>query len=268
MAKLNTLVILCAVFFFFLTPYIDASYAQSQQTVETAIGTVAPDGEGGSNAGRVYFFCQYGAVNQRGVLRSRCTWNIQPGTSGYCSYGNPPPSSNQCDIAGTGCGPTSFAMIMSTLGDRQTPTQVALASNKYAGCGGQYGGTDWNDIWYKLRPWMERKGFTITGNLVSGGKINAEAARRYLDRGYLIVGGAYVRYMRMEGWGSTYEGHAFVVSGYNISNPNTFEGYDPTFCEGDGFGGFRTYSDVNNPENPKRDGVKSWIFATAIKKGG
>lgn len=240
-------------------------YAQiNHQTEETAVGTVS-SGSGGALSGSVYFYCQYGGVNSSGKLNNTCSWNIP---SKKCFYDGPEPSSEECDIGGAGCAPTSIAMILSTLGEKVSPTDVALASNRTAGCGGKYEGTNGYEIETYLSPWLKRNGYTITGNLVSGGKLNTNAARNFIDNGYLVVGGANVRYMITSGYSDKYSGHAFVLSGYSSKTSDDFIAYDPTFCEGTGFGGQRKLNDVNNSGPNGNDNVKGWFFAYAIKKGG
>ena len=250
------------IFGLFLNLPPKASAQFNQQTIETAIGNVISGGSGYSE-GDVKFYCQYGAVNSKGRLSSLCSWNDPSKTCFWTSD----PSPTQCDIAGTGCGPTSIAMIMTTLGPKQSPLAVAMASDRRAGCGGVYQGTSGDDIERYLSPWIQKQGYTITRNLVSGGRLDTNLARNFLSKGYLIVGGGDVRYMTSSGYTSKYSGHAFVISN-TMGSPNedSFVVYDPTFCEAEGIGGLRKLIDVNNFSAGGKDTVRAWYFAYAIKK--
>ena len=235
-------------------------FAQSIQTVQTTVGTVAGGGEGGLAGGKVHFYCQYGKVNSSGVRTEFAFWNIQQGKSfSDCNI----QTSNQCDIVGCGCGPTSIAMIMTTQGKPKTPTEVALGIHR-EGCGGANSGLTGSEITAYVTPFLKRNGFTITGNLVSGGNLNISAAKKYLDSGYIILGGGYVRFIT----GGRYflGGHAFVVSGYKDTPANSFDAYDPTFCSADHPGGVRPLYDVNNSNLNGNNNVEQWIYAHAIKK--
>jgi len=229
----------------FLIP-IGKAAAQSTQTVQTAVGTVAGEGGGGTTNGSVHFYCQYGKVNESGVRTVYQYWNT--------------PS---CNISGYGCGPTSTAMIMTTFGVTKTPTEVALSAHN-EGCGGSNGGLTSSEIQNYVTPFLKRNGFTITGNLVSGYKLNVAAAKRYLDSGYLILGGGLVKYIS----GGSYKlgGHAFVVSGYKATPDDSFDAYDPTFCSSAHPGGKRPLYDVNNSNLNGNNNVEEWYYAYAIKK--
>jgi hypothetical protein len=231
--------------FFLLSPLTKVQ-AQSTQTIQTTVGTPVGDGGGGSSAGNIHFYCQYGKVNESGVRTVYQYWN----TSG-------------CNISGYGCGPTSTAMIMTTFGVTKTPTEVALNTHR-EGCGGDNGGLTAGEIQNYVAPYLKRNGFTITGNLVSSGNINVGAAKRYLDSGYIILGGGLVRYIS----GGNYKlgGHAFVVSGYKNTPEDSFDAYDPTFCSSAHPGGQRPLYDVNNSGLNGNNNVETWYYAYAIKK--
>lgn len=201
----------------------------------------------GQGGGPIKFICQYGAVNSNGRLTVRYTWN-----------------KDSCDISGSGCGPTSIAMIMSAYGDNYSPADVAIPNSR-VGCSDN-NTTAAYDIETKFTPWLEKKGYVVSGNLVdwSTGNVNLDAVNKYLNRGYYILGGADVKYMIASGYNDHYAGHAFVVSKAN--GQDFTEVYDPTFCEGGRYGGLRKLDNVNNQSLNGNDNVKRWIFAFAIKK--
>lgn len=244
MSRIYSLTIFSLFFLWLFLPTKNNVFAQSSQAVQTAVGIPAQGG-GGNTGGNVHFYCQYGKVNANGVLTDSEYWNTPT-----------------CNIKGYGCGPTSIAMIMTTQGVTKTPTEVAIGGNKQ-GCGGPYGGTTASEVKNDFAPYLRNNGFTITGNLVSGGNLNIDSVKKFLDSGYLILGGALMRY---NSGGYKLGGHAFVLSGYKNGSVDDFIAYDPTFCTRSATGGERVLDDVNNSTLSGNDNVETWYYAFAIKK--
>lgn len=209
------------------------------------------------------FFCQYGSVNSSGRLSSYGYWNYKQ------------PSGKTCEINTSGCAPTSFAMVLSTLGYSTTPKVVSqknprlVISNENIGCrdSGFRPGTSWEDIFNSggVRSWVRGLGYNMTGDL-TGSDMSLSTLRTlksYIDNGCYIVAGAYVRYAVGAGLKSEYGGHAFAISDVDVNN-RSVTAYDPTFCRSPYIGGKRTFTNVTSISKSSSSSVNGWIFATAI----
>lgn len=180
---------------------------------------------------------------------------IQPPVHFYCQYDNKWETAS-CKINKYGCTPTSVAMILSSYGDTMwNPLSTALANNRN-GC--YAGGSSASDF----IPWVKSLGYTVGPNLANGKNFNTSSVRSYISKGYIILGGANIRFNRtLSGSG----GHAFVIS--NLNDSDIALVYDPTFCSSDTNYITRSFSvfGFGNPLLCNSDGCY-WYWAYPIKK--
>lgn len=158
-----------------------------------------------------------------------------------------------CDIAASGCGPTSFAMIVSTFGVPTTPPQAA---DLYKSVGARSCGSG-SVTPTALAALLPSRGFTYRQILSNPGvgvanasaprpALNLSKAKEFLDAGYLIMGST--------------EGHIFVVDNVDVSK-NQVHMQDPAGpgCRTRDQGGY--WSNNNFPWLGH-----SWYYAYVIKK--
>jgi hypothetical protein len=187
-------------------------------------------------------------------------------------------------------------MIMTYYGDKIfTPdvTSRQATNNKYPtnlGCASP--GTLTSQLEDTVRPWLMSKGYAMNAynmvewsNLSGGGyrgrlgdgtnKANLRHLKDvYIDNGFLILGGAVIRYATQTGLSSPH-GHAFVITDIDVAN-ETMTIYDPTYCQTNNdalSGGKRIIKDLDKIDGTpigcsgsgsgKRCG---WIQLFAIKK--
>lgn len=179
---------------------------------------------------------------------------IQPPVHFYCQYDNKWETAS-CKINKYGCTPTSVAMILSSYGDTMwNPLSTALANGRN-GCAGGSSASD-------FIPWIKSLGYTVGPNLANGKNFNTSSVRSYISKGYIILGGANIRFNRtLSGSG----GHAFVIS--NLNDSDIAFVYDPTFCSSDTNYSTRSFSvfGFGNPLLCNSDGCY-WYWAYPIKK--
>lgn len=218
----------------------------------------------------VKFYCQYGAVNSNGALASGSygSWNYKQTQNG-----------RTCEIAAAGCTPTSFAMVLSSLGYTISPTQVSklnrritdpLNINENIGCRGTKPrpGTSWEDIYFSggVRDWVKSLGFSMTPDL-TGPDMSLSTLQTldsYINNGCFVVAGANIRFAYSEGLYGSPKGHAFMISDVDVAN-RSVTAYDPTFCRPPYVGGKRTLTNVTS-FGTGVSSVNGWIFVSAICK--
>lgn len=136
--------------------------------------------------------------------------NVSPKRVFYCQWGQPysKRAYDSKTIAATGCGPTSMAMIMSSYCDTHGPAEIAQAfdnngwSNKPSS--GRIGTKHWY-YWTGRSTWFRSMGYKYDDDIDLSGTqtVNYNAAKRFLDAGWLLMAGAY--------WRPIDGGHSFVV---------------------------------------------------------
>ena len=84
---------------------------------------------------------------------------------------------NSCDMTGSGCGPTSMAMILSSFGDTITPTAMddVFRQRGWRGCGS--GST----MVTAITTYLPERGYTYVNLPISGGQLNLQKAKEYLQ---------------------------------------------------------------------------------------
>ncbi len=179
----------------------------------------------------------------------------------YCQYQDGW-SSNQCRIANFGCDPTSLAMIFSSFGDKQwTPSYTAI-NNGFMGC---FGGTTIPETLNALNN-AKSFGYTFQVSVANGSNFDLNLARKYIENGYLILGGANM-YFRFGGPLDnptlSNGGHSFVITGVDPVT-GTVTILDPTFCTSDTNYVTKTL-DVQNDVLFNNNG-SGWFYAYPVKK--
>jgi hypothetical protein len=174
----------------FVTSCCQANAQENQQIVETAVGTVAPDVE----PGKYVYYCQWSSP-------WRDVW-FNSGT-----------------VAHYGCGPTSKAMIFSSFGVEKKPGEIAKEydENGFSWIGSsQYHGSNlWLVSEDRRQAWLRSMGFSSARvNVELTNTANIASAKKYLDQGYILYGGAVV-----SNWAGFSGGHSFVVTGVTGSTP-------------------------------------------------
>ncbi len=179
-----------------------------------------------------------------------------------CSPPNPPIA----DVANTGCGPTSLAMVFSTFGIQVNPLQMwdALVQNQWLSCDGTSmltilttsAGRDWLNSY--------NYGLNVGLPLVSGGQLNATLAKQYIRSGYLIIGSS-----KTYPFGNTTADHIFVVSDVDPT-AQTFTVHDPYNCTCTP----SSCTENTNTTHPldwfsstQTPGGQGWAYAYPLKKG-
>lgn len=202
------------------------------------------------------YYCQYGGVNANGGLISS--------QRGKWDYGS-------CSIQGSGCGPTSVAMILSTYGSAFTPTAI---SKDWGGIGcSEKTQMQTHDV-TDMDAWLDQRGFRLGAEMFSYDEphiIFLNRVEKFFSdnagKNYYIVAGAPVKINTNSGLVGPW-GHWFVITGIDPATKDLFV-MDPTFCEGDHIGGARKLRDVNNfnggsvGTNPK-SGYTGWFGAWPI----
>lgn len=168
---------------------------------------------------------------------------------------------NTCNLGAQGCGPTSMAMIFSTMGIQTNPAQMAQLYSQnglfQAGCSGDAGSTNPSVI----MSWVTSQGFTVGPSLTSGGALLVDEVKRHLDAGYLILGSSQEYPCA---WGNCSAGHDTVSHIFVLDSidkaAQTVRIRDPFNCE---------YSVAGNVErsDPNRPYTQlPWYYAYPIKK--
>lgn len=143
----------------------------------------------------------------------------------YCQ--GDPRWANSCDLGDAGCGPTSLAMIMSSLGVTVTPPQVDSvfqSSGWRAGCGAG------SDIYSAITSsWFKSQGFQLGPNLIAGDKPDLGKIQTYLNQGYLIILNAFNYPCKGCINQFTPVGHILVVDGVDVAG-NRMHTRDPNNC--------------------------------------
>lgn len=176
----------------------------------------------------------------------------------YCQ-GNPAWRDN-CEMGGAGCGPTSVAMIISSLrtntGATMNPVQVdqVFRQRGWRACSDE-GSYLQNAI---HSDWLPSLGFHVGTNLVSGQVLNLRHAKERLDAGDIIVASSQ-RFPCANCRSLPYINHIFVVDNVDIASA-TVSIRDPNNC---------SYTNGND-ENPAKI-IKSaaafpWFYAFPIGK--
>ena len=124
----------------------------------------------------------------------------------YCQ-GNPA-WANNCTLGQAGCGPTSMAMILTNFGVVKTPEQVdaEFRNNNFRTCGDTGSQMEGSNGVFKST-WLKDMGFEVGPNLVIDGKLDAEEAKKFIDKKYLIVGSSD----RFRGQTNSVFSHIFVI---------------------------------------------------------
>lgn len=201
-----------------------------------------PGGDYGAEAWTDYQNCQ----TQSPAIGSRSNFVF------YCQ-GNT--ASQQCSLGQSGCGPTSVAMVLSTFGIIQTPTQVdqVFQSNGWRSCGVSPSSL----IAAIHSSWFNGLGFQTGPNLVTGSSFNITEAKRFLDQGYLIIGSSE-EYPCVKCASTGIISHIFVVDNVDINSSNV-NIRDPNNC---------SYTDGDDEYQTNR--IKSvtafpWFYAYPVK---
>lgn len=153
-----------------------------------------------------------------------------------------PQYQNSCDMAGSGCGPTSMAMILSSYGDTITPNamDVIFRQRGWRGCG------DGSAMVTAITTYLPERGYTYVNLPISKGQLDLTKAKEYLNNGYLIIGST--------------SRHIFVMYDADIDS-NTVQLMDPARRE--------NAPGVTRPNAfPWIVSDGGWFYAYAVKKEG
>ncbi len=203
-----------------------AQQSVKSSPVTTSVGSPAPLASSGgpTNSGDFVYYCQKDS-----------RWS---GTGYACET-----------VAAAGCGPTSFAMVLSTFGINTNPAQAAkiMTDGSFNTCGQGS----------RMEAMLQNKSFLNKISLDpgpplrTGNIIDLQLAKEYIDKGYLIIGSS-------DRFPICNCGHIFVVQDVNPAN-NTVFIRDPANCP-DGKGVER---DINRTYQ-----VSSfiWKYAYPVKK--
>lgn len=181
----------------------------------------------------------------------------------YCQYTSSY-STQSCQIQHFGCVPTSLAMILTSFGDTTWDPNKTALENNLMGCGfncnpdERFCGTDSKQAYDAVQK-TKSLGYTVADSLANGQNFDLKWAKEYIEKGYLILGGADI-FFRI---GKTLEdpllvkgGHSFVIRSVDLQS-RTIKTLDPTFCD----------SDTNYIERTiVLDGVNNWYYAYPMKK--
>jgi len=151
-----------------------------------------------------------------------------------------PQYANACDMADSGCGPTSMAMVLSSFGDTITPNAMDDIFRKrgWRPC------EDGSTMVTAITTYLPERGYTYLNLPINGGELDLRKAKEYIDNGYLIIGST--------------KNHIFVMNDADIAN-NTVQLMDPARRE--------NAAGVTRPNTAPWNG-ESWYYAYAVKKDG
>lgn len=210
---------------------VGTAYAQQSvksNTVTTRVGNALEDQKPGSRGGdgNFVFYCQ--ADNR---------W------------------ASTCNLASEGCGPTSMAMIVSTLGKVMTPPEMDRVFFSYSArsCEGRSGSTMPNIL---NSSWMGDNKFLVRPVSVNGGTLNLTQAKEYIDQGFLILASSLSSPCPKPGWCSGPTNHIFVVDQVNPS-AKTVRVRDPINCRPE-------HPDEYPTSRERAAGSFPWLYAYAI----
>ncbi len=175
----------------------------------------------------------------------------------YCQYDSHWTDS-ACNIAGVGCDPTSLAIVLSSFGRTDLTPRAVAFQNGSMGCST---GTTIPQIENSIE-WAKSQGFTVAKeNFAQGRDFDLDQAKKFIDRGYLLLGVANVTFKTSSSNNSG--GHSFVITGVDPTSQNLTV-LDPTYCTSDD--SFTTRAlNVNDVFCPKADEC-GWYYVHAIKK--
>ncbi|MBI2600533.1 C39 family peptidase [Candidatus Daviesbacteria bacterium] len=193
---------------------------------------------------------------QQGAPPSSAGFTNPEGFVYYCQGDPRWDNKSGCGIGQIGCGPTSLAMVFSSLGKAVTPDQMyqTFSSQNRINCAvGSYMETILQD-----RAWMRDQGFEVGPRVVANGNLDLPRAKQYLAEGYLIVGSSqtFPSYISNR----TFP-HIFVVNGVNIED-KTFSIRDPANCD------YSTGVEVVSRQIKPANGIGglNWAYAYPIKR--
>lgn len=188
-----------------------------------------------------------------------------PGAGGfvhYCQNNNPAwPTGNGCTMAGSGCGPTSLAMVMSAFGavcNGGTCDPAAVnslmegAKQRQPDCNSVVNGGAVESQWFKQAGMQ-------TGPAVGGAGVNGfdfQAAKTAIDKGYLIIGSAENAPSCGGGNGCN---HIFVIQDVDPAN-RAIHVRDP-ICSGNN----QEFNYDDRYNNFIREGKLRWLYAIPVK---
>lgn len=182
---------------------------------------------------------------------------VAPNIHFYCQY-DPRWIDSACNIVSTGCHPTALAMILSSFGRIDLTPRAVAFQNGNMGCFIKTGTTH-QQIKDSIE-WTRSLGFTVTKvNVAAGRDFNTSLAKQYLDKGYLLLGIANVKFRTTNVPDNG--GHSFVITGVDPTSQNLTV-LDPTYCTSDDSFSTRTLN-INDVFCEKDCG---WMYVYAIKK--
>jgi hypothetical protein len=210
---------------------IAADITVSSNSVNTKVGNPTSQPPGGN----FVFYCQWDPQWRSTCVidKPRCTEAIWGGTT--CTYKD------------TACGPTSMAMIMSSLGVPTKPTETgaAFVQNNAFTC--EVGS---NLSVVMQSSWFSDKGFMIGPGLIKPDGLDLSKAKEFLDNNYLIIG-SLSRYI-----GGKFD-HIVVIDKVDLT-AGSFRFRDPNNCQQNGEEGSEVLKTNNSGLN--------WKFAIPIRK--
>ncbi|MBP9719580.1 MAG: N-acetylmuramoyl-L-alanine amidase, partial [Candidatus Levybacteria bacterium] len=202
------------------------------------------------------FFLSFHLVNAQAATASKAESNEvvtrvgNPAEENACGidrvfyWQGDPKYQNICDMAGSGCGPSSMAMVLSSFGDTITPNQMddVFRARNWRPC------TEGSNMIQAIKTYLPEKGYLYEAVPIAVGLLDLAAAKQYLDNGWLIIGST--------------ANHIFVVYGVDEAT-NEVLLMDPA-----------RHENVNGVRRPneypwiRTDKERGWKYAYAVKKEG
>lgn len=165
---------------------------------------------------------------------------------------------NSCSLGVAGCGPTSMAMAVSSLGVLMTPQEVdrVYTSQGYRSCGDSPS----SQVAAIQSSWLKGLGLVAGENLVRGNTIDTGLAQKYLSEGYFIIASSRAfPCANCKSPGARID-HIFVVSRIDTA-AGTVDIRDPNNCS------YSDGNDENQNSRIKNIGDFPWLYAFPIGKG-
>ena len=107
--------------------------------------------------------------------------------------------------------------------------------------------------------WLKNQGFEVGNNILSGGYLNANEAKKYLDKNYLIIGSSRQYPCANCRSAGALVDHIFVIDGIDIQ-ANTVDIRDPNNCS------YADGDDENQSNRIKKITDFPWLYAYPVKK--
>ncbi len=200
----------------------------------------------------------------------------KPNIKFYCE--DDPAWQYACSINYYGCGPSSTAIVVSSLGLVKTPVEIdQMFRDTGARSCGNYGST--MSLFFSNSTWFNDNFTYQYLALNADGSLNLTQAKEYLDNGYLIVASSHQFPCPNPGGcgpGSLKQGvvdHIFAIDDVNI-NQNLVHVEDPVNCRPEHTSQYDSNQWISNklisliPDSVEYNKSHPWFFAAAIKRKG